>query len=416
VTDEPHGDLAGRAARVLAGGATHSARSYPHPIHVAAAQGARKWLVDGRELVDYTMGHGALLLGHAHPAVVEAVRAQVARGTHFGAGSELEVRWAELIVGMVPSVERIRFTASGTEAVMLALRLARAASGRGVVVKLDDHFNGWYDAVSVDLDDSGRPAPATGVTASATAETVVVRGGDLEALSHALDGRAAAALIMEASGAHYGRSPLAAEFIAGARRLCDATGTALVFDEVVTGFRVDPGGMQTLLRIRPDLTIFGKVMAGGLPGGAVGGRAQLMDLLAVPEPGGPPTQRPFVYHPGTWNANPLTAAAGIATLELVADGTAQARAAAFAAQLEAAWSAALREAGVPGRVWRLTSIIHCALDDAGAQAQLGAALRDQGIDVLHTSAFCSTAHSDAELEWSDAAFRGALRSILARRS
>jgi glutamate-1-semialdehyde 2,1-aminomutase len=416
VNDDPTGALARRAARVLAGGATHSARSYPNPIHVAGAKGARKWLIDGREMVDYTMGHGALLLGHAHPAVVEAVRAQVARGTHYGAGSELEVHWAELVADSVPSVERVRFTTSGTEAVMLALRLARAASGRSVVVKLDDHFNGWYDAVSVNLDGSGRPLPSTGVAPSAVADTRVIRAGDLDALSRAVDDGSAAALIMEASGAHYGRSPLTAEFIAEARRRCDATGTALVFDEVVTGFRVDPGGMQALLGIRPDMTIFGKVMAGGLPGGAVGGRAHLMDLLAVPEPGAPPTQRPFVYHPGTWNANPLTAAAGIATLELVADGTAQARAAAFAAQLEAAWSAALGEAGVPGRVWRLTSIIHCALDDAGAQAQLGAALRDQGIDVLHTSAFCSTAHGDAELEWSDAAFRGALRSILAPRS
>jgi glutamate-1-semialdehyde aminotransferase len=169
-----------------------------------------------------------------------------------------------------------------------------------------------------------------------------------------------------------------------------------------------------VLGIRPDLTVFGKVMAGGLPGGAVGGRAQLMDVLTVPDPSA--TAGPFVYHPGTFNANPLTAAAGIATLELVTDGTAQARAAAFAASLESAWATALREAGVPGRVWRLSSIIHCALDDPGADTQLSGALRDEGIDVLHNSCFCSTAHGDAELEWSDAGFRGALRSVLALRS
>ena len=198
--------LGARAARVLAGGATHVARSYKPGLYVARAQGARKWLVDGRELVDYTMGHGALLLGHAHPAVVDAVRTQVGRGTHFGAGSELEIAWAERIVGMVASVERVRFTSSGTEAAMLALRLARAASGRERIAKLHDHFNGWYDTVSVDLDSSGRAVAAAGVPAAVTALTRVVRAGDPEALATALDDRSVAALILEASGAHYGRT------------------------------------------------------------------------------------------------------------------------------------------------------------------------------------------------------------------
>jgi glutamate-1-semialdehyde 2,1-aminomutase len=143
-----HADLAERARRVLPGGATHASRTYDPRIYVARSSGSRKWLIDGTELIDYTMGHGALLLGHAHPAVVEAVREQVSRGTHYGAAHPLEVEWAELIASLVPSAEKVRFTASGTEAVMLALRVARAATGRDRIVKLQEHFHGWSDAVT----------------------------------------------------------------------------------------------------------------------------------------------------------------------------------------------------------------------------------------------------------------------------
>jgi len=176
---------------------------------------------------------------------------------------------------------------------------------------------------------------------------------------------------------------------------------------VVTGFRVHPGGLQEEIGVRPDLTAFGKVMAGGLPGGAVGGRAEVMELLAVPDP----PQVPSIAHSGTFNANPLTAAAGIATLDLCADGSAQAAASAYATRLEQALRAELVAAGTPGRVWRLTSIVHLALDDAGDQAGLGAALREQGVDMLRTSAFCSTVHGDAELELTSAALRRALSRV-----
>jgi glutamate-1-semialdehyde 2,1-aminomutase len=389
--------LAARARLVLPGGSTHVARSYAPALYVTRAQGSRKWLVDGRELIDYTMGHGALLLGHAHPAVVSAVQSQVARGTHYGAASPLEVEWAELITSLVDSADEVRFTASGTEAAMLALRIARAATGRDVIAKLYEHFHGWYDAVSIDLDAEGRQRASPGVPASIASDTRVVRPEDPQALHAALaDGRVAA-LILEPSGAHYGRIPLDAEVVRQARSVCDATGTLLVLDEVVTGFRVDPGGMQSLIGVRPDLSAFGKVMAGGLPGGAVAGRRDLMELLAG-----------RIAHPGTHNANPLSAAAGIATLTVVADGSHQRTAAGYARTLEEEWRTTLQQRGTAGRVWRISSIVHVALDDPALHDGLAGALRDEGVDLLHTSAFCSSAHSLSDLQESVAAFSRAL--------
>ncbi len=405
-------DLSARADRVLGGGATHAIRSYTPAIHVERAQGARKWLVDGRELVDYTMGHGALLLGHAHPAVVSAVQEQVACGTHFGAAHPLEVEWAELICRAVPSVEAVRFTASGTEAGMLAARLARAFTGREVVLKLDDHFHGWYDSLAVNLGQNGAVEAPAGVPECVAAATRVVPSGDLDALRRALADGAVAAMFIEASGAHYGKEVLAHDYVRGAAELCRQAGTLFVVDEVVTGFRVAPGGMQALIGVRPDLSTFGKIMAGGLPGGAVGGRRDVMDLLRLDGSGAAPADgRPHVVHPGTFNANPLSAVAGIATLKLVADGTAQATADAYAARLEEAVRQAFDGAGLDGRVWRLSSMVHCELAEPALQAQLGIALRDEGVDLLRTSAFSSVVHGDAELDWTRGAFDRALRRL-----
>lgn len=393
--------LAVRARRVLPGGSTHVARSYSRPLYVARAQGSRKWLIDGRELIDYTMGHGALLLGHAHPAVVGAVQSQVARGTHYGAASPLEVEWAELITSMVRSADEVRFTASGTEAVMLALRVARVATSRDHLVKLQEHFHGWYDAVSVNLDDQGQPHGAPGVSAALACQTRVAQP-EPEAIRSALADARCAALILEPSGAHYGRIRMDPEVVRAARQACDDTGTLLILDEVVTGFRTAPGGLQSTIGVRPDLSVFGKVMAGGLPGGAVAGRRDLMELLAG-----------VIAHPGTFNANPLTAAAGIATLKLVADGTQQRAADGYARTLEEEWRSALEAGGVPGRIWRLSSIVHVALDDPEQQDRLGDALRDEGVDLLHTSAFCSSAHSLSDLDQSISAFTRALGRVAA---
>jgi glutamate-1-semialdehyde 2,1-aminomutase len=392
-----HADLAERARRVLPGGATHASRTYDPRIYVARSSGSRKWLIDGTELIDYTMGHGALLLGHAHPAVVAAVQEQVSRGTHYGAAHPLEVEWAEQIVSLVPSAEKVRFTASGTEAVMLALRVARVAAGRDRIVKLQDHFHGWSDVVSPYLDAEGQTHTPVGVPEALGLLTTVVRTDDPADLEATLARGDVAAVIMEPSGAHYGQVQLDPAFIATARAACAASGTLLVFDEVVTGFRVSPGGMQAVLGITPDLSVLGKVMAGGLPSGAVAGRGDLLELLAT-----------TIAHPGTFNANPLSAAAGIATLRLVADGGPQRTADAYAMSLATEWTAALASAGIPGTIRRLSSILHIFLSEPSAQARIANAMRAEGVDILNTSAFCSSVHTIADLEQSVAAFSAAI--------
>ncbi len=389
-------DLARRAARVLPGGTTHAARAYSPPLYVARSQGSHKWLVDGRKLIDYTMGHGALLLGHAHPAVVAAVQDQAARGTHYGAGHPLEVEWAERISAMVDSVDEVRFTASGTEAAMLAVRVARAATGRDVLVKLDGHFHGWSDPVSVNLVD-GEARTATGVPVTELLTTRVVRAGDIDALRVVLDTEEVAAVIFEGSGAHYGRDPLPEGYATALRAECDRVGALLIIDEVVTGFRVATGGMQSLLGVRPDLSMFGKVMAGGLPGGGLAGRRELMELLAS-----------TIEHPGTFNANPLTAASGIAVLEICATGAPQEAASEAAMQLEAGWREVMSARGLSGRVWRLASILHLHLDEPAAQQALAGRMREEGVDLLHTSAFCSAVHTEEDIADSVAALDRAL--------
>jgi glutamate-1-semialdehyde 2,1-aminomutase len=392
-----HADLAERARQVLPGGATHASRTYDPRIYVARSSGSRKWLIDGTELIDYTMGHGALLLGHAHPAVVTAVHEQVSRGTHYGAAHPLEVEWAEQIVSLIPSAEKVRFTASGTEAVMLALRVARAATGRDRIVKLQDHFHGWSDAVSPYLDAGGNTRTPLGVPEALGLLTTVVGTDDPADLVATIARGDVAAVIMEASGAHYGQLPLDSAFIAAARAACTAAGTVLIFDEVVTGFRVSPGGMQAVLRITPDVSVLGKVMAGGLPSGAVAGRSELLELLAT-----------TIAHPGTFNANPLSAAAGIATLRLVAGGGPGRAAEEYAMSLASEWTAALAAAGIPGTIRRLSSILHIFLGDPRAHSRIANAMRAEGIDILNTSAFCSSVHTIADLEQSVAAFSRAI--------
>jgi glutamate-1-semialdehyde 2,1-aminomutase len=411
-----------RARRLMPGGVTHDIRmTEPFPLAVARAEGARKWDLDGHELICYAMGHGALLLGHSHPEVVAAVQAQAGKFFLPGACHELEGDWAELVIRLVPSAELMCFTASGTEATLLALRVARAATGRDRIVKLAGHFHGWHDQVAVGAD-APYDQPDTAGLPRAIAGTVTVVPADPQALAAALDAGDVAAVILEPSGAAWGTVPLPEGFLADARRLTEAAGALLVFDEVVTGFRWAPGGVQEAAGVRPDLTALGKILAGGMPGGAVGGRADLMAHI-----GGPRYGAGRVAHPGTHNAHAVSAAAGITTLGLAASGELQARTDRLAAALREELNEAFGKAGVTGCAYGTSSTFHLlfghgdpgGLDVAtlkgGVPGTLSPALHSamlsRGVHLFHGSGFLSSAHGEREVEQTASAFAATLEEL-----
>jgi glutamate-1-semialdehyde 2,1-aminomutase len=414
-------ELSVRARGLLPGGVTHDVRQAdPFPLAVSRAAGSRKWDLDGHELVCYVMGHGSLLAGHSHPDVVAAVREQAARSFHPGACHELESDWAQAVIDLVPSAERVRFTSSGTEASLLALRLARAVTGRGRIVKLAGHFHGWHDQAALGADPPFDTPDTAGLPPDISGSVAVVPA-DAGALAEALAPGDVAAFILEPSGAAWGTLPLPAGFLADARRLADETGTLLIYDEVISGFRWAPGGVQEVAGVLPDLTVLGKILAGGLPGGAVAGRSAILDHV-----GGIRDDPLRVTHPGTHNAHPLSAAAGVTTLGLAASGEAQEQAAGLAATLRAELSSVFERCGVPGRAYGESSVFHLMFGAEGPEQRDPAAVKaglprplstalhcgmlSEGVHLFHGSGFLSTAHSQSDLERT----AGALATTLPR--
>lgn len=304
------------ARKLFPCGVTHDTRMMePFPIYVDRARGSRKWSIEGHELIDYFVGHGSHLLGHSAPDVVAAVQEQMAKGTHPGACHELEIAWAELVQRLVPSAEKIRFTGSGTEATMMGLRLARLFTGRPKFLKFQGHFHGWHDYVTVSADPPYDSPHVPGVPDDVAAICVSIPPNDLNLVDDTLardDG--IGAVILEPTGGHWGAVPIRGEFLKGLREICSRRNRVLIFDEVITGFRVAPGGAQAFYGVTPDLTSMAKILAGGLPGGCLAGRSEILAFIE-PRPG-----KPKMKHPGTYNANPLSASAGIATLKRVSTG------------------------------------------------------------------------------------------------
>ena len=431
--------LFAEATRVLPAGLTHDSRTTsPYPIYVARAEGPRKWDVDGNEYVDYFGGHGALLFGHGHRPVIDAVRRQAELGTHWGASHELEVRWAELVQKLIPSAERVRFTASGTEASHLALRLARGYTGKSKIVRFVGHFHGWHDEVSAGgmshFDGSAPP----GIPASVVGETVLLPADSPGAAIETLQSRGdIAAVLLEPSGASWGQVPLPPGFLDAIREATRRHGVLLIFDEVITGFRWAPGGAQARYGIVPDVTVLAKILAGGLPGGAVAARADILDQIdarAAKAAG-----REKIGHQGTFNANPLCAAAGIAMLSLVQSGDGCTRAEAAARKIREGMRKILVEEGVPWGVFGEASVFvifpnpkRIALDPAtfdplklGFKGLKGArdpelnnrlriAMLAQGVDIAGgPGGFVSAAHGEREIAQTLDAFRAAVRAFKA---
>jgi glutamate-1-semialdehyde 2,1-aminomutase len=402
-----------RAAARIPGGVNSPVRAFGavggEPFFVARAHGARLVDTDGREYLDYVQSWGASILGHADPAVVEAVQRAAADGTSYGAPTEREVELAEAICARVPSVEKVRLVSSGTEAAMTALRLARGATGRSKFVKFAGCYHGHADALLAQAGSGvatlGLPGSA-GVTPGTVADTIIVPYNDLPALDDALaeHGAAVAAIIVEPIAANMGLVPPAPGFIEGLRARCTQYGALLVLDEVITGFRVGVGGAQVRMGVTPDLSIFGKVVGGGLPLAAVGGRAALMDELA---PLGP------VYQAGTLSGNPLATAAGLAVLAQLEPQSYDALEQS-AERLAAGLRGAFADAGVLAQVTRAFTLVGVFFADApvhnyeaarradhGRYARLFHGLLDRGVFFApsgYETLFPSLAHTDADID------------------
>jgi glutamate-1-semialdehyde 2,1-aminomutase len=330
-----------QARALFPNGVTHDLRHLePFPVYVERAKGGHKWDVDGHELIDYWSGHGSLLLGHSHPAVVEAVQRQMARSTHPGACHELEVEWGQQVARLVPSAEKLRFVSSGTEATLMALRLARIHTGKPRVLKFAGHFHGWHDFLIPGADlPAGGAVP--GIPGEVSAHTVIVPPNDPDAVERALAGDLQiGCVILEPTGGHFGAVPVRGDFLRALREVTTRHGRLLIFDEVITGFRVSPGGAQGHYGVTPDLTTLAKILAGGLPGGCLAGRADVLAALEF-RPG-----KAKMKHPGTFNANPLSAAAGVATLQLVGTGEPTRRANETARLLRRGLNAVFAERGL----------------------------------------------------------------------
>jgi len=398
--------LFARAQQVIPGGVNSPVRAFGSvggtPYFVARAEGPHVWDVEGRRYVDLVQSYGAIIAGHAHPAIVEAVQRAAVDGTSYGAPTEREVLLAEAISERVPSVEMVRLVSSGTEATMSAIRTARGFTGRDVVVKFAGNYHGHGDLLLAEAGSGlaalGLPGSA-GVTEAAVSDTLVLPYNVVPELDERV-----ACVIVEPVAANMGLVPPAPGFLEGLRAECDRVGALLVFDEVITGFRVARGGAQALYGVTPDLTTFGKVIGGGLNIGAYGGRRDVMHQVA---PLGP------VYQAGTLSGNPLATAAGLAALELL-DDAAYARLTATATRLADGIRAALAQAGVTAVVPQVASLVGLFLGaeapvdyptaqqtDTAAYARLFHGLLERGVAIApgaYEVLFPGLAHTDAVVD------------------
>jgi glutamate-1-semialdehyde 2,1-aminomutase len=421
-----------RAKRVIPGGVNSPVRAFRAvggtPIFVRSASGCTFIDLDGKTYIDYVMSWGPLILGHAHPAVVEAVRTAAALGTSYGAPTERESELAELVVRAMPSIERVRFVSSGTEATMSALRLARGFTKRDKIVKFAGCYHGHGDSFLIAAGSgaltNGVP-DSPGITEGTARDTIVVEYNNLEAVrtAFAVHAGAIAAVIVEPYAGNMGLVLPEPGFLAGLRELTERDGALLIFDEVITGFRVGPGGAQARERIRPDLTTLGKVIGGGLPVGAFGGRA---DVMAALSPEGP------VYQAGTLSGNPLAMAAGIATLHALREESAYRQLDHLSGRFIGGLDAIFTRHGLPHTTARAGSLVgffftEGPVKDLGSAkkadtklyARFFNAMLDRGVYLAPSqfeAGFLSTAHGEADVDRTLAAADEALGSLTCRSS
>jgi glutamate-1-semialdehyde 2,1-aminomutase len=416
-----------RAQRVIPGGVNSPARAFGavggEPLFIARGDGPYLYDVDGNQYLDYVGSWGPLILGHAHPRVARAIEEAARRGTSFGAPTEFETQLAELIIAAMPAIEMVRFVNSGTEAAMSAIRLARGFTGRDIIIKFAGCYHGHVDSLLVQAGSSatthGVPS-SPGVPKGCTADTLVLGYNDVQSLAEAFrsQGDKIAAVILEPVVGNMGVVVPKPEFLAELRRLADQHGALLIYDEVITGFRVAFGGAQQLYHQMPDLTVLGKIIGGGLPVGAYGGRADVMNQVM---PAGP------VFQAGTLSGNPLAMAAGLATLQELSDHPPYARLEQLGRTLTEGLEQAAARVGLPhqiarvGSLWTLffnpepvTNYDTARKSDTARFARFFWAMMDRGIYLpcsQFEAAFLSAAHTERHVEETVAAAHEALRAV-----
>jgi glutamate-1-semialdehyde 2,1-aminomutase len=415
------------AQKYIPGGVNSPVRAFQavgtNPIFISHARGSKIYDVDGNEYIDYVCSWGPLILGHAPPEVIQAVKEGLAKGTSYGAPTELEIEMAKLICKAVPSIEEVRMVSSGTEATMSAIRLARGFTGRNKIIKFEGCYHGHVDSLLVEAGSgvTTLSLPGTpGVTPAAASDTISLPYNDLEAVKKVIKEQheEIAALILEPIAGNMGVIPPRPGFLEGVRRLTQQYGIILIFDEVITGFRVAYGGAQELYGVKPDLTCLGKIIGGGFPVGAFGGRRDVMQYIA---PVGP------VYQAGTLSGNPIAMVAGITTLNILAKPGIYNELDKKGAKLASGLKEAAAEVGVPAQFTRVGSLL-CLFftdkevydyrtvktSDIQKYACYFRAMLEEGINLAPSqfeAAFISTAHSDEDIERTVAAARKAFKEV-----
>jgi len=426
-----------RAQRVMPGGVSHDNRRVGGPsLFISKARGARKTDKDGHNYIDYWIGHGSLLLGHGRREIIEAIHLAAQDCTHPGACHEREVLWAEKVKALIPSADRVRFTASGSESSALAVRLARAMTKKNVIVKFDGHFHGWLDHAVQAVDLPFDLPFSAGVPQQVRDLTLTLPARNLEAVDELLNSRDdIAAIILEPTGASGGSIPIRPDFLRGLRDLTIRHRVALIFDEVITGFRIAPGGAQQRYNILPDITCLAKVLAGGMPGGAVCGSHEAFAAMEFSGDSKKDRLRRVTQY-GTYNASPVSAAAGTAMLGMINDDVCK-RAEANAGRLRHGLNTLFEKEGLPWAAYGISSVFHILTSDAC----VGTSLRDGTLDAADADpvvlkqkgpldgllrralqldgvdlppgrqAWVSTAHTNGEIEETLAAFSRAISRL-----
>lgn len=422
------------AVEFFPSGITHQNRhAEPFPVYFDGADGGIKYDLDGNGIIDFVMGNGSLLQGHAHPTIVDAICSQVSKGTHLGGSTLFEVEWAKAVQRLIPWIEQVRFTNSGTESTYLAFRCIRAFTGKTKILKFEEHFHGWHEYA---LPSQGNAGPAA-VPKSIMDMVVVVRP-EIEQVEAALKADPEiGVVVLEPTGAHYSCFPFHPEsFLKQLREITTRHDVILMFDETITGFRVSKGGAQVRYNVKPDISTFGKIVAGGMPGAAIAGRADILDMMSFKGESDWDNNR-RIGQGGTFNANPPTAIAGIVGLTMLAEEPINSTADAMATRLKDGLNEAFRTTKIPGFAYGIASLVNpfmgiSATESTDLEAPslsyeevrkhmtgvrkgyLTKAMLTHDVHVMGGQVFMvSSAHTKDQIDWTVDAFESSLLDLRA---